>query len=106
VDDSMQSVKNQPPAEAGSTDTNGVPATRKRRVLSWEEWMELKSHYRDNRCAFPSEKLLALVGQTLAWEPDGSAIRESGSSHREVTDKIKAQGDDPSLYTFEYIPII
>ena len=106
MDDSLQSVNSQPSAQAGSVETNGAPTTRKRRVLSWEEWMELKSHYDLNRFLFPSAQLLPLMGKTIAWEPDGSAIRESGWTYREVSDKIKAQGDDPSLYTYEDIPII
>jgi hypothetical protein len=106
VDDSVQSTNSQPTTESTPPETNGAPAVRKKRELTWEEWMELKSHYDENRFLFPAEQLLAYVGQTIAWEPDGSAIRETGSDHREVWDRIKAQGDDPHLYTYEDIPVI
>ena len=106
MDDSVQSTSSKPPTESGTTDTNGAPAVHKKRVLTWEEWMELKSHWDLNRSRFPVQQLVPYIGKIIAWEPDGSAIRESGSSHREVYDKIRAQGDDPSIYTYEDIPIL
>jgi hypothetical protein len=77
-----------------------------KRVLTWEEWMELKSRFGENRARFPVQQLIPYMGKIIAWEPDGSAIRESGNDLREVFDKIKAQGDDTSLYTYEDIPIL
>ncbi len=106
MDDSMRSTSSQPLAEADSSATNGAPAVRKPRVLTWDERMEQMRRSQENRCNFPTEPLLALVGKTIAWELDGSAIRETGSDYGEVSDKIRAQGDDPLLYLYEDIPII
>ncbi len=106
MNDSGQSIRAQPTTESALNDKNGAPAGHPKRELTWEEWMELKSRFDENRFLFPCERLLAHVGQTIAWEPDGSAIRESGTDFGEVWDKIKAQGDDPHVYTYEDIPII
>jgi hypothetical protein len=98
MDDSMQSTSSQPPTASAPEETNGAPVARRKRELTWEERMELMSHLGENRARFPVEQLIPNMGKIIAWEPDGSAIRESGNDLREVCDKIKAQGDDTSLY--------
>ncbi len=106
VNDSVQSISAQPSTESAPTDKNVAPAVRQKRELTWEERMELMSHFGENRARFPAEQLLPYMGKIIAWEPDGSAIRETGDDLRKVFDKIKAQGDDTSLYAYEDIPIL
>ena len=104
--DSVQSTCDRPPTEIVLMETNGVLFFRNKRVLEWEELMELMCHSNETRCQFPSERLLDYVGQTIAWEPDGTAIREAGADSGKVRHKIEAQGDDPQIYIYEDIPII
>jgi hypothetical protein len=106
VDDSVQSANAQHSTASAPTETNGSPAMSKKRDLTWEERFELMSHLDENRARFPVEQLLPYMGKIIAWELDGSAIRESGNDLQEVFDKIKAQGDDTSLYVYEDIPLL
>jgi hypothetical protein len=93
----------QPPVKVVLMNTNEALPFWHGRVLEWGEWMEVMSHFGENRARFPGEQQLPYMGKIIAWEPDGSAIRESGSNLREVFDKIKAQGDDTQVYVYEDI---
>jgi hypothetical protein len=75
------------------------------RDLTWDEWVDLRQFADENRANFPVQQLLPYRGQCIAWEPDGSAIREAADTFGEAWDKIKAQGGDPQIYTYEVIPI-
>lgn len=78
---------------------------QRRNEREWDKWMDLKQHFDANRAAFPVDKLAPYMGQIVAWEPDGSAIREAAPSSEEVWEKIRVQGDDPSWYTYESLSL-
>src|SRR5262245_43409398 len=71
--------------------------------MTWDEWVDKRQHFQDNHANFPPEERAKYVGKTVAWEPDGSAIRAVGEDHGEVWDKILAEDDDPQIYVYEYI---
>jgi hypothetical protein len=53
--------------------------------------------------------LLAYDKQHVAWFPDGSGIRDADPDPIVLYERIKASGDDPSWYCYEYFttdPII
>src|SRR5262245_17708100 len=72
--------------------------------MTWDEWVDKRQHYQENRANFPPEERAKYVGKTVAWEPDGSAIRAVGEDHHEVWNKILDEDDDPQIYVYEYIP--
>ena len=39
----------------------------------------------------------------VAWFPDGSGIRDADPDPDALWDRIKASGDDPSWYNYEYV---
>jgi hypothetical protein len=57
----------------------------------------------ENMAKFPPEKLAPYIGQVVAWFPDGSGIWGGDPSMGALWDRIKASGDDPSLYFYEYL---
>jgi hypothetical protein len=52
-----------------------------------------------------SELLWKHEGMHVAWFPDGSGIRDADVDGIALVDRIRASGDDPGWYTFEYVPI-
>jgi hypothetical protein len=42
-------------------------------------------------------------GMVVAWFPDGSGIRDADRDRGALWDRIKASGDDPSWFCYEYI---
>jgi hypothetical protein len=57
----------------------------------------------ENRNKFPVAELLKYDGQHVAWFPDGSGIRDADPDGVLLWERIKASGDDPSWYTYEFI---
>jgi hypothetical protein len=53
---------------------------------------------RNKNCAL----LLQYDGMHVAWFPDGSGIRDADVDGYELWKRIKASGDDPSWYVYEY----
>ncbi|MFO0841853.1 MAG: hypothetical protein U0797_05555 [Gemmataceae bacterium] len=39
----------------------------------------------------------------VAWFPDGSGIRDADPDPMALRERIKASGDDPSWYNYEYV---
>lgn len=46
--------------------------------------------------------LIPYDGQHVAWYPDGSGIRDADEDFAVLWDRIKASGDDPQWYTYEF----
>jgi hypothetical protein len=75
---------------------NGVPWWRN------DPWYGGHMFY-ENRCKFPSEELLKYLGKYVAWFPDGSGIFDSDIDPIALHERIKATGDEPAMYSVEYI---
>jgi hypothetical protein len=59
----------------------------------------------ENRNKFPLEELARYHNQVVAWFPDGSGIRDADEDADALWERIKASGDDPSWYTYEFISL-
>ncbi len=79
-----------------SEQENGVPW--------WRNHPWLGGHlFTENRTKHLEEVFRKYNRQYVAWFPDGSGIRDSGPDMLTVWKQIEASGDDPSLYSYEYI---
>ena len=56
----------------------------------------------ENRNKFPGEELLKYDHMHIAWNPDGSGIRDADEDRVVLWKRIKASGDDPQWYHYEY----
>jgi hypothetical protein len=56
----------------------------------------------ENRAKFPLEEL-AKYNMHVAWLPDGSGVRDADKDAETLWERIKASGDDPRWYTYEYV---
>jgi len=76
--------------------------------MQWteEEWAETGNLFMENRMRFPEEELARHAGKTIAWQPDGAAIRSVGNDLFEVQDRIAKEGDDPLIYKYEECPAL
>jgi hypothetical protein len=63
-----------------------------------------RQFFNKNRSTFPPDDLRPYLGQTVAWFPDGSGIREAGPDLDAVWEKIEQTGEDPSVYVYENLP--
>jgi hypothetical protein len=84
-------------------DTRAESATGSLFPAAWEAARRV---YNENRSKFPVQDLLPFLGKTVAWAPDGSRIVDADESFGALCDKLKARGEDPSLFVFEDIPIL
>ena len=50
-----------------------------------------------------AELLLQYNGMHVAWFPDGSGIRDADPDPEVLRERIKASGDNPSWYCYEYV---
>jgi hypothetical protein len=70
----------------------------------WRNDPWLGAHlFAENRNKHLSE-LSKYAGQTVAWFPDGSGIRDAGEDMYVLWQRFKALGEDPSWYHYENIP--
>jgi hypothetical protein len=57
--------------------------------------------WHDRRARFPVEQLVPYAGQTIAWFPDGSGIRDAGPDRDTLWSRFTALGEDPAWYIYE-----
>jgi hypothetical protein len=57
----------------------------------------------ENRNKVPLEVLEKYNHMHVAWFPDGSGIRDADADGVAMIDRIRASGDDPQWYTYEYV---
>jgi hypothetical protein len=67
--------------------------------FDWERFVDMKVKYFENQEKIWSAAYGAFMGLYYALEPDGTAVRAVGRTEREVINKIRDDGDDPSWYT-------
>jgi hypothetical protein len=103
VDDPSERANGEPQA-SGPGEARATLSARSK--PTWEEWVALKRFADENRSRFPAEQLAPYLGQVVAWLPDSSAIRAAAKDFGTLWDRIQAEGDDPSQYTYEDIPIL
>jgi hypothetical protein len=58
-------------------------------------WMANREHNLD--------LLLPYDGKTVAWFPDGNGIRDADENPFALQERIKASGEDPNWYHYEYV---
>lgn len=63
--------------------------------LCMHQWMANRNH----NC----EMLLGYEGKLVAWYPDGSGIRDADEDQDTLSERIRASGDDPEWYRYEYV---
>jgi len=63
--------------------------------LCAHQWMANRNHNCD--------LLLGYEGKLVAWYPDGSGIRDADEDPGALEARIKASGDDPEWYRYEYV---
>lgn len=72
----------------------------------WRMHPWLGAHlFTENRNKVPLEVLLPYNHMRVAWYPDGSGIRDADVDGVALYERIKASGDDPSWYCYEYIEL-
>lgn len=57
----------------------------------------------ENRSKFPLDELYKYNNMHVAWYPDGSGIRDADRDGMVLWERIKASGDDPTWYTYEFV---
>jgi hypothetical protein len=75
---------------------NGVPWWRNHPWLGAHLW-------NDNRSKYPVEELRKYNNMHVAWFPDGSGVRDADPDGVALRERIKASGEDPSWYCYEWI---
>jgi hypothetical protein len=72
----------------------------------WRTHPWLGAHlFAENRNKVPLEVLQPYNHMRVAWFPDGSGIRDADVDGVALYERIKASGDDPSWYCYEYIEL-
>jgi hypothetical protein len=59
--------------------------------------------FTENRSKVPYEELAKYFNKHVAWFPDGSGVRDADEDGDALVERIRASGDDPSWYTYEYV---
>lgn len=67
--------------------------------FDWERFVDMKANANENQEKIWLRAYGAFMGLFYAMEPDGTAVRAVGRTEREVINKIREDGDDPSWYT-------
>src|SRR5262245_30878234 len=89
--------------EAGQTKQGEKAETKQGNVPWWRNhpWLgrHLFAENRNKNCHL----LLPYDNMTVAWFPDGSGIRDVDIDETALRERIKASGDDPDWYNYEYV---
>jgi len=89
--------------EAAQQEQAVTPEKKQDEVPWWRNhpWLgrHLFAENRNKNC----ELLLPYDNMTVAWFPDGSGIRDADVDEITLRERIKASGDDPDWYLYEYV---
>jgi hypothetical protein len=79
-------------------------SAQQQEVPWWRNHPWLGAHrFHENRNRVPPEELRKYNDMHVAWFPDGSGVRDADPDGVALWERIKASGDDPSWYCYEWV---
>jgi hypothetical protein len=82
-----------------------MSAETKAEIPWWRNHPWLGRHlFRERRDRYTYDDLAQYAGQTVAWFPDGSGVRDVGPDTYTLWQRFQALGEDPFWYNYEDFP--